>query len=117
MIAALQTYLFFALALVLFIVEVYALVHAVRQPAAAFTSAGKRTKQFWVLVLAIVALLGFITLPPPLGNFRGGFFSIILIIPAAVYLADVRPAIRHYRRGRGSGGWGGGSGGGWGSGW
>lgn len=109
MIAALQTYLFFILALIFFAVEVFALVHAALQPAAAFIAASKRTKQFWVLVLAIVAVLGFIALPPPLGvGFFGGFFAIILIIPAAVYLADVRPALRHYRRGGGRGqGWGG----------
>lgn len=115
MIATIQTYLFLLLALVVFAVEVFALVHAALQPAAAFISAGKRTKPFWLLVLGGVALLGFLALPPPLGvGFFGGFLSIILILPAAIYLADVRPAVRGYRGGQGRGGprrpggWGGG---------
>lgn len=103
----LQLLLFLLLALAAFGVEVWALVHALRRPPAAFLAAGKRTKNFWVLVLAANVALGFIAIPPPLGiGLFGGFFAIILIIPAAVYLTDVRPAVGGYRRGgRPGGGW------------
>jgi len=101
----LQFYLFLLLALAAFLVEVWALVHALRQPAQAFTYAGKRTKNFWLLVLAVNVALGFIALPP-FGPLSGGFLSIILIVPAAIYLTDVRPAVSGYGRGRrGGGGW------------
>ncbi|WP_230976442.1 MULTISPECIES: DUF2516 family protein [Georgenia] len=101
----LQFYLFLLLALAAFAVEVWALVHALRQPAQAFTYAGKRTKNFWLIVLAVNVALGFIALPP-FGPLSGGFLSIMLIVPAAIYLTDVRPAVSGYGRGRrGGGGW------------
>lgn len=100
-----QFYLFLVLALAAFVVEVWALVHCLRQPANAFTYAGKRTKNFWLVVLAVDVALGFIALPP-FGPLSGGFLSILLVVPAAVYLTDVRPAVSGYGRGRrGGGGW------------
>lgn len=107
LIAQLQLYLFLALALGAFALEVWALIHALLTPSQAFTSAGKRTKAFWSLILAGAAVLGFIAIPPPIGTgLLGGFLAIILIVPPAIYLTDVRPAVRHYggRRGRGRGG-------------
>lgn len=106
-IGLLQLYLFLALALAAFGVEVWALAHALRQPPAAFTYAGKRTKNFWSVVLAVNVALGFIAIPPPVGvGLFGGFFALILIIPAAIYLTDVKPAISGFGRGsRGGGGW------------
>lgn len=98
-----QFYLFLVLALAAFAVEVWALVHCLRQPANAFTYAGKRTKNFWTIVLAVNVALGFVALPP-FGPLSGGFLSLILIIPAAIYLTDVRPAVSGYGR-RGGGGW------------
>ena len=59
-----------------FAIEVWALLHALRQPAGAFTAAGKRTKNFWTLVLAINVALGFIALPP-FGPLSGGFLGLI----------------------------------------
>ncbi|MFC4556243.1 DUF2516 family protein [Georgenia faecalis] len=94
-----QVYLFLGLALVAFGVELWALVHAARQPAPAFVSAGKRTKNFWLLLLGAGAALGFIAIPPPLGvGIFGGFLQFFFIVPAAIYLADVKPAVSGYRR-------------------
>jgi len=104
LIGDLQLLVFFALALGAFVVELWALVHCLRQPAQAFSYAGKRTKNFWLVVLAVNVALGFIAVPP--GPLSGGFLSIILVIPAAIYLTDVRPAVSGYGRGRrGGGGW------------
>ena len=104
-IGSLQVLIFLVLALVAFAVEVWALVHALRRPAAAFTYAGKRTKNFWVLVLAANVALGFVAIPPPLGiGLLGGLLAIILIVPAAIYLTDVRPAVGGYGGSRGRGG-------------
>lgn len=105
LIGSLQSSLFLLLALAAFVVEVWALIHALRQPAAAFPYAGKRTKKFWTLVLAVNVALGFIALPP-FGPLSGGFLSLILIIPAAVYLTDVKPAVSGFGGGRRRGnGW------------
>lgn len=97
MIGGLQTLIFLVLALMLFGVEIWALVDALRRPAPAFVTAGKRTKTFWLLVLAVAAVVGFLTLPPPIGIAQiGGFFMFVAVVPAGIYLADVRPAIAPY---------------------
>lgn len=109
-IGSLQVLLFLVLALAALAVELWALVHAARRPPAAFLAAGKRTKRFWVLVLAVNVALGFVAIPPPLGvGLFGGFLSIILVLPAAIYLTDVRPAVGGHGGSRGNrrqgGGW------------
>lgn len=106
--ASLQLYLFLALALVLFGIEAWALIDAARRPTGAFPAEGKRTKTFWVALLAAAAVVGFVAIPPPLGaGFLSGFLQFAAVVPAGVYLADVRPAVRGYRPGRGGGpgGW------------
>ena len=73
----------------LFAMMVWALLDCVRARADAFPAAGKRTKQFWLLITAGATLLGFISIGRPLS-----IFNIIAVVGAAVYLADVRPAVR-----------------------
>jgi len=77
-------------------VEVFALVDAARMRPDAYPAAGKRTKNFWVILLAVATLIGFVSSPL-------GMLGIIAFVGAAVYLADVRPALRHVS---GGGGWG-----------
>lgn len=110
MFASLQITIMVLLTLALFVVEVFALVDAARRPAGAFTSAGKRTKVFWSAILATGALLGFVGLYPPLGIGMLGMAALFMVVPAAIYLTDVRPALgSHRRRGGGPrpgrGGW------------
>ncbi len=68
-------------------VEAFALIDCVRRRPDAFVAAGKRTKQFWLLVTGGALLLGFVSL----GGL--GFLAIVSIIAAGVYLADVKPAL------------------------
>ncbi|MFC4375885.1 DUF2516 family protein [Nocardia halotolerans] len=79
--------------LVAFGATVFALIHAVRQRADAFTAVDKMTKPIWLAILggALVFLL--------LG--MSGFFlmSLIAIIATGVYLADVRPKVDEVQRG------------------
>jgi hypothetical protein len=82
--------------------EVYALVDAVRQRADAFTAAGKLTKPLWVTFLSIATAIGFVTFRNPLGG--ASIFTIIGVVAAGVYLADVRPALRSVSGGGGSSG-------------
>ncbi len=102
-VGTIQNYLFLGLSLVVVGMAAFALFDALRRPAAAFTYADKRTKGFWVGILALAFLLGFLAIPPPLG--AGGLilFALLAAIPAGIYLADVRPAVRHYRDNRGGG--------------
>lgn len=76
-----------------FAAEVFALVDALRTRPDAFVAAGKRTKKFWGIVNGLAALLGFVSIGSSL-LFSLGIFA---IVGSAIYLADVRPALRQVR--------------------
>lgn len=78
------------LSLAAFAMEVFALVDCLRHRPDAFVAAGKRTKQFWSIILGVGALLGFVSI----NNFLVFSIGIIGFVAAAIYLADVRPALR-----------------------
>ncbi|MDQ1695468.1 MAG: hypothetical protein QOJ03_821 [Frankiaceae bacterium] len=70
------------------LVKTFAFIDAASRRATVFPAAGKRTKQFWVLLLAAALLTTFM-----------GFLSLAGLVAALVYLVDVRPAIREVPRG------------------
>ena len=116
MIAGIQFLVLLALHVAVFVLCAFALIDAARRPANAFTSAGKRTKGFWVALLGVATAIAFIAIPYPPGSGRLGFFVAGLAAAAAgVYLADVRPAVGPYSGGKGPRGprRPGGPGGGW----
>ena len=79
--------------------EVFAVVDVLRHRPDAFVAAGKRTKTFWTVVLVVALAIGIIFVLNVLN-----FIGIIAFVAAAVYLADVRPALRQVSgRGRGRG--------------
>src|SRR5690349_15344951 len=90
------------LSLVVFLLEIYALVDAVRQKTAAFPAAGKLTKPIWLGILGVATAVGFISLGN--GLMALGFLNILGAVAAGVYLADVRPAVSRYRDRGGSSG-------------
>lgn len=74
----------------------YALIDALRVRTEAFPAAGKQTKNIWLLILGIalaanVAILNVLSI-----------FGIAGVIAAAVYLLDVRPAVKQVGGGRSS---------------
>ncbi len=69
--------------------EVFALLDVLRHRPDAFVAAGKRTKTFWTIVLAVALAIGVIFVLNVLN-----FIGIIAFVAAAVYLVDVRPALR-----------------------
>ena len=87
--------LFFVVSLVMFVVELWALIDAAIRPEQAYVAASKQTKVIWIVILAVALLL------------RGfGFLGIIGLTAAIIYLVDVRPAVRDASGGRGNqGGW------------
>lgn len=106
----LQLLIFLVLGIALFVVELWALIDCLRRPAPSYVMAGKRTKGFWAALTGVAAAVGFVALPPPLGiGLFGGFLQFVAVVPAAVYLADVRPAVRGYGGGprfrKPGGGW------------
>ena len=93
-----QSVVFLLLGVAAFAVQVVALVDCIRCRGQAFVAAGKQTKQRWLIILSIAVAIGFI-------SFNGnplGFLNLIAFVAAAVYLVDVRPALRQVG-GRGGG--------------
>lgn len=68
--------------------EVYAFVDALRRRPDAFVAADKSTKNFWLFVVTVAMLVGFITVFSVLN-----LFGLLAVVGAAVYLADVKPAL------------------------
>lgn len=98
-----QLFIMLIIAVAIFATQVFCFIDAARRPSHAFTSAGKRTKGFWLMVLAVAGVFGFLALPYPIGIGFSPFIGIISVVPAIVFIVDVRPAIRGYGRGGGSG--------------
>lgn len=108
-IGSLQWIVYLALTLVVFGVQLFALIDAIRRPASAFTAEGKLSKPIWLAILGVAAALGFLSLP--IGGPNLGFIGLIAVVAAIVYLVDVRPRLQPYGNGRGNGS--GGRPGGW----
>lgn len=94
-------YFFWALAIGAFVMEVWAIIDALRAPTGAYVAADKQTKKLWLILLGIANVVG-------LGG-AASFLPLLSLLPiaafivAAIYLADVRPAVRPYRNNRGGG--------------
>ncbi|MGP9538538.1 DUF2516 family protein [Brachybacterium sp. AOP43-C2-M15] len=94
MIALIQTWIFLLIALALLAVEIWALVNALRFRADAYVAAGKRTKVFWGALTGVSVLLGFLSIPYPVGRGSSMLFMIAGVIIAGIFLADVLPALK-----------------------
>ena len=93
-------YFFVALAVAAFIVETWAFIDAIIRPAPAFVAAGKQTKVIWMIILGVAFVVGLYA-----AAYGGvtGFLSVAAFVAAAIYLADVRPKVKDFRRGSNSG--------------
>lgn len=69
--------------------QVFALVDCLRQRPDAYVAASKRTKNFWLIVTGVAVAIGVISVANPLN-----LFSLLAVVGAGVYLADVRPALK-----------------------
>ncbi|MBC6460360.1 DUF2516 family protein [Actinomadura sp. HBU206391] len=101
-------YFFWLLLIIAFVVEAWALFDAVRQPTTAYASAGKLTKRWWLIILGVATVVGLANAAAPLNgispiNLLLNILPVVAFIAAAVYHADVRPAVREYRGGQGGG--------------
>jgi uncharacterized protein DUF2516 len=92
---------FEVLMLAAFVVEAWAFADAMRRPTAAFPAVGKQTKPIWLIILGVAAVIGLGSLV-----YRVSLISllpIVAFVAAAIYLTDVRPKVRDFRRGTSSG--------------
>ena len=88
------TYFFLALGIVAFVVEAWAFIDAITRPGQAFVATGKKTKQLWLIILGVAAVVGLAG-----AVYRVGPTSILPVaafVAAAVYLADVRPKVKSF---------------------
>jgi len=88
------TVFFAVLLLAAFGVELWAFVDVIRRPAAAFLAAGKQSKQIWLIISGVAAVLGLAF------AFYGGITNILAVVAfvaAAIYHVDVRPKVSQYR--------------------
>lgn len=84
-----QAWVGLVLGVLAFAMEVFALVDAVRFRPATYPAAGKRTKGLWVGITVACVLVGLLSIQNPVG-----ILGILAVVGAAVYLADVRPALQ-----------------------
>ncbi|MGC5615182.1 DUF2516 family protein [Georgenia sp. Z1491] len=96
MFAAIQTYLMLALSIGAVVLTGWALVDCLRRTDAAYVAAGKLQRRVWIIILAAALGVSIVSVPPPIGSGGGvgGLLSLAAVIAGAVYLADVRPAVR-----------------------
>lgn len=77
-------YVLFVLQVAVWVVTVYAFVHAAMQRPDAYTAAEKLTKPVWLVILGVGLLLSFVL----------GITGVaIAAVATGVYLVDVRPKI------------------------
>ncbi|WP_268535531.1 DUF2516 family protein [Cellulomonas sp. CW35] len=96
-VGSLQWILYLLFLLAIFVLCVWALVDLLRRPASAFPAAGKRTKNFWLVIVGVATFLAFLAMPPlQLMPFLG----LLSAVAAIVYLVDVKPAVAPYSRRR-----------------
>ena len=77
-------YVLFALQSAVFVMALYALVHAAMQRPDAYTAVDKLTKPVWLAILAAAAVVAWVMVPV------GGA---IAACAAGVYLVDVKPKL------------------------
>ncbi|MCQ9368931.1 DUF2516 family protein [Brevibacterium sp. 50QC2O2] len=91
--ASFQQAVMVLLSLAAFIIELVAFIDSLRFKDEVYRAAGKWNKTGWCIILGIALALGFTALPP---MSRGGFgmLTILGFVAAAVYMLDVRRALR-----------------------
>jgi Protein of unknown function (DUF2516) len=85
---------FLVLGLAAFLVEAWAFIDAIRRPAQAFVATGKRTKQLWLIILGVAAVVGLAGAVYGVGP--TSILPVAAFVAAAVYLADVRPKVKEF---------------------
>jgi len=86
---SLQALIYLAFGIAALGMSLFGLIDALRHRPDAFTAAGKRTKNFWLLVLGVALALSIVSVS---SAFQ--ITWILAVVGAGVYLADVRPALR-----------------------
>jgi len=97
-------YFFLVVGFAAFVVEAWAFIDAITRPAQAFVAVGKRTKQLWLIITGVSAVvgLGYAAYVKNLSVIQ--FLPVAAFVAASVYLTDVRPKVKQIGRGGNGGG-------------
>jgi hypothetical protein len=91
---------FIALGFAAFVVEAWAFIDAIGRPTQAFVATGKQTKQLWLIILGVAAVVGLASAVYKVGPLS--ILTVAAFVAAAVYLTDVRPKVKDFRGGGGT---------------
>lgn len=84
-------YIYWGLSIVLFLIELFAFVEALRGQSVLYDLHGKLSKPAWLGLTAVAMILGFFGVLGARSPI--GLFGVIAIVVAGVFLADVRPVV------------------------
>jgi Protein of unknown function (DUF2516) len=84
-----------------FVIEAWAFIDTLRRPTGAFPAAGKQTKPIWLIINGVAAVIGLASLAYHITLIS--ILPIIAFVASAIYLTDVRPKVKDFRRGSNSG--------------
>jgi hypothetical protein len=107
MFAFLQLLVVQALSYAAFIGGAWALVDVIRRAPDAFVSAGKQSKNLWLLFVGVATAVLFIAIPYPFGLAVLSIFNFVALAAAVVvviYPVGVTPALGPHRKGPRGGG-------------
>jgi hypothetical protein len=98
LLASVQGIVTLALTVLFAVLEIWAFVDCLRRPANAFPAVGRQSKQLWLILTAIAALVG-------IAAFTGmgsvlGMVGLAGVVIALIYLFDIRPRIVEITGGR-----------------
>lgn len=87
MFGELQSFITLALFVAFLVVKVWAFADCATRPRDGFVAAGRRTRNFWLLLTGLATLTAFVASPL-------GIFGLAGLVVSLVYLLDVRPRLR-----------------------
>ena len=90
---------FTVLSIAAFLFEGFALVDALRRPAAAFLAAGKQTRPIWLIILGVATVVGAGYAFYLRGASVVSILPVVAFVAAAVYMADVHPKVKEFKTG------------------
>jgi protein-S-isoprenylcysteine O-methyltransferase Ste14 len=100
-------YFFWLLLIIAYVMEAWALVDSLTVQTSAFSAAGKWSKKIWTIILIVATVVGgaYAIAPAALGAspiaLLLGILPVAAFIGAAIYLADVRPAVAPFKKNNG----------------
>jgi hypothetical protein len=89
-------YFFLIVGFAAFVVEAWAFIDAITRPSQAFVAVGKLTKQLWLLITGVSVVVGLAF--AVFGNPATSMLGVAAFVAAAVYLTDVRPKVKGFRK-------------------